>query len=302
MPVPPVPQETRAASKSGLKLQPEKPVASSESMKPCKVEPDEAHLPPIVVDFEMQDEAPTSSKVFKKTADGSTGDSSNGNKSSSSRNPSGGKYCDMTKNQLIAHLVLSDEINQAMTKDQQRMSRMESLLHKENEKLTKKLSDSMQKADAERTRAEDVYEKYSKTTLFNKVGEEGSAQRFFKEKHYEETLQKIKTESDKRVRDLQNELRDSSKEVEVLTRKLEQAKRPLEKENKDFRSIIRTLSTALEMFVELDGADEKLGLLGESVSQCYKDALKDYRNEPTELDVAKKIAKVDDEELNERAP
>ncbi|CAL8068809.1 unnamed protein product [Orchesella dallaii] len=301
MPVPPVPQETRAASKSGLKLQPEKPVASSESMKPCKVEPDEAHLPPIVVDFETQDEAPTSSKVPKKTANGATDDSSNGNKSSNSQKPSG-KYCDMTKKQLIDHLVLSDEITQAMTKDQQRMNRMESLLHKENEKLTKKLSDSLQKADAERTRAEDVYEKYSKTTLFNKVGEEGSAQRFFKEKHYEETLQKIKTESDKRVRDLQNELRDSSKECEILTRKLEQAKRPLEKENKDFRSIIRTLSTALEMFVELDGADEKLGLLGESVSQSYKDALEDYRNEPMELDVAKKIAKVDDEEMNEQDP
>ncbi|CAL8068813.1 unnamed protein product [Orchesella dallaii] len=302
MPVPPGPRETRAASKSGLKLQEDSPVASSEKMKVCKIEPDEAYLPPIVVDFEMEDKAPTSSTVFDKTADGTTGDSSNGNKSSSSRKPSGGKYCDMTKKQLIAHLVLSDEINQAMTKDQQRMTRMESLLHKENERLTKKLADSLQKADAERTRAEDVYEKYSKTTLFNKVGEEGSAQRFFKEKHYEETLQKIKTESDKRVRDLQNELRDSSKECEILTRKLEQAKRPLEKENKDFRSIIRTLSTALEMFVELDGADEKLGLLGESVSQSYKDALKDYRNEPMELDVAKKIAKVDNEEMNEQHP
>ncbi|CAL8132007.1 unnamed protein product [Orchesella dallaii] len=301
MPVPPVSQETPEESNSGFKLQPDNPVATLESMEACQTTtPSDAHPPPIVIDVEMEDEAPTSSANVEETANGTRGDSHNGNKSSSSEKRSG-KYSDMTKKELIADLKLSDQIIEAMTKDQQRMNRMESLLHKENERLTKKLSDSLQKADAERTRAEDMYKKYSETTLFNKVAEESSTQRFFKEKHYEETIEKIKTESDKRVRDLQNELRDSSIEIGILTRELEQAKRPLEKE-KDFCSIIRTISTALEMFVELDDVKEQLGLLGETVTQRYEDATKDSRNESKEFDVAKKIAKLGDEELSERAP
>ncbi|CAL8068807.1 unnamed protein product [Orchesella dallaii] len=270
MPVPPVLQETPEESNSGFKLEPKSPVASLQSMKACKANPNDAHLPPIVVDFERENKASTSNAVFNKKADGSTGDSSNGNKSSSSRKPSG-KNNDTIKEELIARLVSSDEIIQTMRKDQENMNRRVSFLRKENEKLIKNLTDSLQQADAERTRADDVYEKFSKTiTLFNKVGKESTTQRFFKEKHYEESLQKIKTEIHKKV-----------------------------KERQELRSIVRTFSTALGMFVELDGADEKLGLLGESVTQTYKDAMKDNTNEPKELDVAKKIAKVDDEEMNE---
>ncbi|CAL8068805.1 unnamed protein product [Orchesella dallaii] len=185
MPVPPVPQETPEESNSGFKLEPRSPVASLESMEACNADPNNVHLPPILVDFEMQDEAPTSSKVIKKTANGPTGDSSNGNKSSSPRKPSGGKYSDMTKKELFAHPVLSDE---------------------EIEKFTKKWSDFQQKALAAFKRKEDINEKYSKTTLFNKVGEESATQRFFKQKHYDESLQKIK--GDKWFRDRENDLRD----------------------------------------------------------------------------------------------
>ncbi|CAL8133949.1 unnamed protein product [Orchesella dallaii] len=291
IPVPPVARETRAASKSGLKLQPDNTVASLERMNTCQA--NDAHPIP-VVDIEREDQAPTSSASSEKTSNGTTRDSYNGNTASSPRKP----YDDMTKKELVARLSLSEANTQRLTKNQQTMNRKESLLHKENETLTKQLYDSLQKADAERTRAEDIYEKYSKTTLFNNVAEESARQSLFREKHFEESVQKIKTESDKKVEELLTELRDSSKEIAFLERKLEQAKRPLEKANNDFRSIIRTLSTALEMFVELDGADQKLGLLGESVTKTFNEAMKDQRNESTEFEVAKKIAKVD-EEMNE---